>query len=235
MIFTPLASSSRGNAYTLDSPGVAPLLLECGIPIKQLREKLGFSTTGLAGCLVSHAHMDHAKAVKDLIKAGVDCYMHKDTAAALGVADHYRIHELVDGDYPHIDGWNVLAFDLEHDVPALGYFIEHAGERCLFVADTAYIRPRFKDITILVLECNNLEEVLSEKIVHGYIPTSLGHRIRRSHMNLARVIDMLKANDLSKCREIFLIHLSDGNSDEAKMIKEVQRATGIPTYACGGE
>jgi len=41
---------------------------------------------------------------------------------------------------------------------------------------------------------------------------------------------MLKANDLSQCREIWLLHLSDGNSDENEMRRRVQEATGIATY-----
>jgi len=44
-------------------------------------------------------------------------------------------------------------------------------------------------------------------------------------------VAMLKANDLSKCREIHLLHLSDGNSDEQLMRQKVEAATGIPTYA----
>jgi len=43
-------------------------------------------------------------------------------------------------------------------------------------------------------------------------------------------VAMLKANDLSKCREIHLLHLSDGNSDEQLMRQKVEAATGIPTY-----
>ena len=55
--FTSLASSSKGNAYVIKAPGIAPLLIEAGIPIKSIREKLNFGLTGLAGCLISHEHL----------------------------------------------------------------------------------------------------------------------------------------------------------------------------------
>lgn len=232
MNFTPLASSSKGNAYLVESDGVAPLLFECGIPIKRLREKLNFGLSGLAGCLVSHCHMDHAKAVKDLLKAGVNVYASFSTAETLGVEDHHRIFWLHSRKETMVDDWTVLAFELNHDVPCQGFLIEHSGERLLFIPDTGWVENRFQGVTILAIECNNIEELLSASILNGGIPAVAGRRIRRNHMSLERVVSMLKANDLSRCREIWLLHLSAGNSDEARMIKAVREATGIPCRVC---
>jgi phosphoribosyl 1,2-cyclic phosphodiesterase len=236
MNFMPIASSSRGNAYLVESHGVAPLLLECGISIKRLREKLRFGVTGIAGCLISHEHGDHSKAVKDLLKAGVDVFTSAETAEALGVKGHYRLTQLTSGLSIRIDDWLVLPFDLHHDVPTHGFLIAAPdGEKLLFIPDTSYIRNRFEEITILAIECNHVAEILSEHIIDGTVPQPLGRRVRRNHMSLSRVVDMLKANDLSRCREIWLLHLSDANSDEARMIKEVQEATGIPTFSAQSE
>jgi phosphoribosyl 1,2-cyclic phosphodiesterase len=79
---------------------------------------------------------------------------------------------------------------------------------------------------------NTLEDILSANILNGALPAVAGRRIRRNHMSLERLITMLKANDLTRCREIWLLHLSSGNSDEAKMVRTVQEATGIPCKAC---
>jgi hypothetical protein len=49
-------------------------------------------------------------------------------------------------------------------------------------------------------------------------------------MSLKQCIATLKANDLSKCREIHLLHLSSDHSDEERFIREVQESTGIPTF-----
>ena len=70
----PLASGSRGNCYHI-SDGRTPLLLECGIPYKEIQKGLNFRMSELAGCLISHEHQDHCRAVVDMMKAGVDCYM----------------------------------------------------------------------------------------------------------------------------------------------------------------
>lgn len=57
-----LASSSKGNCYRV-SNGSTPLLLECGIRFKEIQQKLNFRLSEIAGCLVSHEHQDHCKAV----------------------------------------------------------------------------------------------------------------------------------------------------------------------------
>lgn len=233
--FTSLASSSKGNAYLVSAPGAAPLLLEAGLPIRAMRERLNFGLSGLAGCLVSHEHGDHSKAVKDLLKAGVDCSMSIGTAKALGVEGHHRliIAQAGMGGGLSGSGWYVLPFHLEHDAAdPLGFLIGHGDDRLLFIPDTAYVENRFEGVTTIAIECNHVEDILSENIQRGSIPSVVGRRVRRSHMGLQTVIDMLKANDLSRCRHIYLLHLSDGNSDERRMVAEVQAATGIPTDAC---
>jgi phosphoribosyl 1,2-cyclic phosphodiesterase len=238
MKFTSFASSSRGNAYLLQAEGAAPLLLEAGLPIGRLRDKLrehGISLSDLGGCLVSHEHMDHAKAVKDLLKAGVDCYMSAGTAKALDVLNHHRIQlftdKILEWFIPH--RWFITKFELEHDAEdPIGFYISSYGEKLLFIPDTSYIKNRFHGITMIAVECNNVSELLSKNILDGHIPAIVGKRVRRSHMSLENLITMLKANDLSRCRAIFLTHLSDGNSDEVRMKLEIQQAVGIPVYIC---
>ncbi|MFA5353160.1 MAG: MBL fold metallo-hydrolase [Thermodesulfovibrionales bacterium] len=232
MRFTPISSSSKGNAYLVEADGVGPLLLEAGLSIKQLREKICFNLSGLAGCLVSHEHGDHAKAVKDLLKAGVDCWMSQGTAQAMGLPLHHRLLYLWNQETSVLPGgWRVMPFLLSHDsAEPFGFLIAHGSDRLLFVPDTAYVSNRFSGITIAAVECNHVGDILSENIIGGHVPASVGRRVRRSHMSLETLIEMLKANDLSQCRQIWLLHLSDANSDEARMVKAVQEATGIPTY-----
>lgn len=237
MEFKPIASSSRGNCYLLTSDGAAPLLLEAGIPIRKIREALrafGLSLSDIAATLVSHEHGDHSKAVMDLLKASVDCYMSQGTANRLDVLLHHRNH-IIDG-WEHkydLSGWVIRTFHLEHDAEEpLGFFIAQKDDRLLFVPDTAYVKEHFQGITIAAIECNFQADILTNNVLSGALPPVAGHRVRRSHLSLENVISFLKANDLSKCRSIYLLHLSDGNSDERQMIQEVQAATGIPTEAC---
>ena len=240
MTFTSIASGSSGNAYLVEADGVAPLLLEAGLPIKLLREKLSFRLTGLAGCLVSHEHGDHAKAVKDLLKSGVDCWMSRGTAETLGVQEHHRVARLkgYHGDdlstwyFPRTIGpWKIQPFALDHDAAEpTGFLVGHGDDRLLFIPDTSYVQNRFADVTIAAIECNHISDILMDNVLDGHLPAVVGRRIRRNHMSLENLIAMLKSNDLSKCRAIYLIHLSSGNSNEELMKLEIQKLTGIPTY-----
>jgi phosphoribosyl 1,2-cyclic phosphodiesterase len=114
MNFLAHASSSAGNAYTVTEDGCAPLLVECGLPRQQLQRALEFKTSGLAGCLISHHHGDHARALGYVACAGVDCYMSVGTAAALGVRSH-RIHQVEPRRRFDVGPWQVMPFDLRHD------------------------------------------------------------------------------------------------------------------------
>lgn len=234
MNFTPLASSSAGNAYLVQIDGVAPLLIEAGIPMNKLRVALWahyVRAADLAGCLISHGHGDHSKAVNDLLKAGVDIYTSPETAAALGISDHHRVTHVETGFTYHIGDWSVLPFDLAHDVPTHGFYIAAPdGERMLFVPDTAWVRNRFSGVTIMALECNHCADILSENVQTGHVPAAVGHRVRRNHTSLETVKKFLLANDLSKCREVWLLHLSDANSSEERMRKEIQQIMGVPVY-----
>jgi hypothetical protein len=51
-------------------------------------------------------------------------------------------------------------------------------------------------------------------------------------MELGATIKTLKSMNLSHTNNIYLMHLSDGYSDQEKMMNEVQAATGKPTYVC---
>jgi len=60
----------------------------------------------------------------------------------------------------------------------------------------------------------------------GLVPPALKKRILKSHFSLENVKEFLKANDLSRVQEIWLLHLSDGNSDAERFKREIQELTG---------
>jgi hypothetical protein len=47
-----LASSSKGNCYIIGRE----LMIECGIPLKEIKRKGGFKVHEIQSCLVSHEH-----------------------------------------------------------------------------------------------------------------------------------------------------------------------------------
>lgn len=229
--FTSYASSSAGNIHIV-TDGDTRVMLDCGIPWKKIREKLQFNTSDIQGVLVTHSHSDHCKGAAEAAKAGLDIYAAGDTFQALQILEH-RKNVVEAGKIFIVGSWHVLPFETVHDSEgALGfYMVNFAGEALLYLTDSAYSPVKFSNLHTIAIECNFTEQILSKNIIEGNIPAVVGHRVRRSHMSLERLITMLRSNDLSKCRQIHLLHLSDGNSDERQMIRAVQEATGIPVYA----
>ena len=78
-----------------------------------------------------------------------------------------------------------------------------------------------------IVECNYIDEVIDGQQEDGELTAALRHRLKKSHMSLRRLLDALRANDLSKTRTIVLVHLSDERSDERAMVKAVKEVTGL--------
>lgn len=116
----------------------------------------------------------------------------------------------------------------------LGFLIvsKKTGDRLLYFTDTFYVKYRFKDLTHIMAECNYGIEELKYNIGIGSLPIGLAPRLFKSHMSLEHLLQMLKANDLTKLKQIYLLHLSDGNSNAEKFKTEVQKATGAEVYVC---
>lgn len=227
---TALASGSRGNCYHI-TDGVSPLLLECGISFKEIQRGTGFKTSVLVGCLISHEHMDHCKALKDIVKVGIDCYMSQGTAEALKATGH-RIKTVRAKEQFRVGKWIILPFELQHDAQEpTGFLLANtAGEKLLYITDSYYCRYRFNGITHLMIECNHSYDILRANVESGALPVEMKNRLVKSHFSMENVKEFLKANDLSMVQEIWLIHLSDGNSNAARFKREIQELTGKMTY-----
>ena len=228
---TTLASSSRGNCYHV-TDGSTPLLLEAGIPFKEIQKKLDFKTTEIKCCLVSHEHKDHSKAVADVMKAGIDCYMSKGTAKVLNISGH-RVKIVQPLQQFHIGTWTILPFETQHDaVWPLGFLLANqAGEKLLFLTDSYYCKYRFQGLTHIMVECNYAIDILKANIEAGTVNDAMAKRLLQSHFSLDNVKGFLKANDLSQVREIHLLHLSEENRDAERFTKEVRELCGKPVYA----
>lgn len=226
----PLASSSAGNAYRV-SDGTTTLLLDAGIRFSDIRRGLDFRVSELAGCLITHEHGDHVKAAADIMRAGIDLYASAGTLESARLSGHRAIAVRSREQFT-IGTWTILPFEVEHDVSEpLGFLLANqAGEKLLFATDTYYIRYRFPGLTHIMVECNYSARILDENIAAGRVPVTMKKRLIRSHFSLENVKEFLKANDLNRVEGIWLLHLSDSNSDEALFKREIQQFTGKQVY-----
>ena len=219
------ASSSKGNCYTVDD-GHTRLLIECGIAFREIQKALEFKVSKVSGCLVSHGHSDHCKAMKEVAKAGVDVFASGETFEAIGVTGH-RYRTIKAREQFKIGSFTVLAFDTAHDCPgSLGFLLASGKSKLVYLTDSFYCRYRFKGLSHIMCEANYSLDILRENMAAGLVAPELKNRLLKSHMSLETCKEFLKANDLSRVQEIWLIHLSDGNSDSARFKREIQALTG---------
>ena len=225
MEFIPYASSSHGNFYKLAGDDGSRLLLECGIPISDIKRYLDFDLSDISGCLLSHLHGDHAKSAREIMYHGVDLYCSYGTAEKLDLSGH-RLHVIKAMEQFSIGPWSIMPFDTEHDAPEpLGFLIANKESKLLFATDTYFIKPRFSGLTHVCVECNWSKEALNPDLN----PTRK-KRLMESHMGIHTLKDFLLANELKNVKEIHLLHLSDENSDAEKFESEIQALTGIPVF-----
>jgi phosphoribosyl 1,2-cyclic phosphodiesterase len=223
---TSIGSSSRGNCYLLQS-GDSSLLLECGFSIKEIRAGLPVRISSLDSCLISHEHKDHSKAIRDLLRMAVDCYMTEGTAGALGIADHHRVHTIVTGKVMKVSGWTILPYPAIHDASEpVGFVIQKGKDKLLYATDTRFLNVTVAGITHLMVECNYVLDLLKENTDSGLVPRNVKNRVLRTHMGLDTLVKYLKKINTKTIKQIWLLHLSDLNSDEERILKTVQGITG---------
>ena len=229
-----LGSSSKGNCYILSTP-TGSLLLDCGLPWREIQKGLNFDLSDVLGCLVTHFHLDHLKSVRDVLRNGIDVWTSAETLNNLPPmkAGDYRLAYIC---APKVQfkvcDFTVLPFSTEHDAEgSIGFIIQYkpTGEKLLYLTDSYYCKYRFKGLNYIMIECNYIKETLDANIEAGLINEVMKPRLLQSHFSFENVKKFLQANDLSQCRKIILLHLSEGNSDARRMVREINELTGIET------
>lgn len=246
-----LASGSTGNCYLVRS-GQSSLLLDAGIPAKRIREGCDYRLSQISGCLVTHSHGDHCKAVKDLLAASVPVYMPEKEIAAAGFPAHHRLHPLkrrsvgFNAASPQTLSYEVFEagtfavrpFQTFHDTPEpVGYFIAGGEpgtvENLLYFTDTYYLQGRFRNLNYIIGECNYDSETMWEKVESGETPAARAKRLFSTHMSLNHFLDFLKCvENPETIRQIYICHMSDDHGNEANIREAVQRLTGAEVYVC---
>lgn len=210
------ASSSSGNCYLARFNNGTNVLLECGIPIKNIisnLSNLNLNLNDITLCTISHVHKDHSLSKSDLIKRGV---------------------KIVETDYLGND-LSIWAVPVNHGVTNCNAYIYSCdNEKLLFATDfISFIKKDDlkKVLTTpfnkVMIECNFSDELIDKIEDFKKI-----RRQKNTHLSLNGCLTYLKNMNLKKCDEIFLMHLSDALSDELQMQSLVYSTTRILTRIC---
>lgn len=165
MTLKTIATGSTGNCYVLTNGNGEHLLLDAGIPIKEIKQGIEYDVENLKGVVCTHTHADHHKAVKDLKNMGIPVWQpyldekHKRQKTKIG-------------------GFKVECFDVPHSVPCRGFIIEADDLKVLYASDFEYIKYDFRKvgINIMLIEMNYQQKIMDKLDIDSHIThTVLGH------------------------------------------------------------
>ena len=224
MRFQSLASSSQGNVYIV-SDDCTHILLECGVSHKKLQQLCGFQITALDGCIVSHEHKDHSQCVEKILASGVPVYLSQGTARALELPEKLLdlATEMESGKQFAVGSMDILPFSTFHDAQEpLGFVMQSRvdGDILAFATDTVNLPYNFPGVSLLAVEANFQQDILDRC---ERMPEKTRHRVSNTHMEIDKLCECLRRMDLSRCREIYLLHLSAATSHEGHFINKVAR------------
>lgn len=232
MILNVLGSNSLGNCYILENKDEA-LIIEAGVKFSEVKKALNFNIGKIVGCVVSHEHNDHAGRYAEYLGIGFPVLSPEAVYNNKGFSPMPLWAKIVRSNMGYrVGNFKIIPFDLKHDVPSFGYQIDHPDTgRIVFLTDTFYCEYTFESVTTWLIEANYADDILDKRISEGHTPSSMRPRLLNSHMELKTTKGILSANDLSNTINIVLIHLSDGNSDENRFVREIKELTGKQVYA----
>ena len=229
-----LGSSSKGNCYLLKAGSAFDnecLVIEAGISFNEVKKALKFNINTIVGCLVSHRHGDHAKYIAKFCDAGIKVHANADVIEHLPGVSKVFLKEIKPMQCFKVGNFKVFVLPMLHDVSCLGFVIEHIEMgKVFFATDTYAIRHRVAGIDYYMIESNYNDEVLNENIAKGIVPLAMRDRLMFSHMEAELTAQYLKRCSLNRTKGIFLMHLSDNNSNANLCVDKVVKATGKPTY-----
>ena len=188
--------------------------------------------------------MDRIQRHKEICEELNDVYAKKNhdygdsfskTFDALGIEKNGLAKPIVEYQLQMIKTFAIIPFPTQHDAAKpLGFLIKSlvTNEVVLFATDTYYVKNKFEGLNYIMIECNYASDILEKR---DNISKKQKDRLYKSHFELENVKEFLRNQDLSQVKEIYLMHLSSGNSDEERFKREIQELTGIPVYVCQEE
>lgn len=231
MVLHIIGSNSLGNGYVLETATEA-LILEAGVRMQNVKKALRWQMRKVVGAVITHEHNDHAGFVEEMAASGVLVLALEEVFKSHNLAGKPFTKVIVPNKAYKLGGFKIQPVEVKHDVPCVGYIIQHPDMgKLLFITDTVTFDYIVPGLNVVMIEANYADDIVQANIESGEMPEAMRPRLLNSHMEIGETKAILASNDLSEVGSIILIHLSDGNADEERFVREVREATGKAVYA----
>lgn len=211
-----IATGSAGNCYALTSNSGETLILDCGIPIKEIKKGLDWNIKDVVGVLCTHRHQDHSKSVKDFETMGIPIFAPYISCEPMEIGKEFTIKAFdlttADGRFTHTNSDG-------SECPCYGFLIAHPEMgRLLYITDCEVIKWRFKDIYHILLGVN-----YDKDMVDWSNPVKNNH-VFRGHLEIGTACDFVKSNYSDRLQNVIMCHLSEESADADSFIGRMEQA-----------
>lgn len=236
-------TSSRGNCSVIESGNGHLLIIDAGIPYKKVDKEIGYKLHKADGLLITHSHKDHTSHISEFYQSNIPLYISDKTMKDMCICFlGEEIRYLFQNKKFETNGFLFISLEMVHTnsngfhCECYGFLIldKSTGEKMLWATDTQYIKNKFGPLEYYCLESNFFEKQDYTGELN-YIEKTVEQRRVQSHMSFESVVKFLKQQDLSKCKEIRLLHLSSSLSDKDKKKMKRKLRSEIKTQISGKE
>lgn len=213
-----IATGSTGNCYALTSDSGETLILDCGIPIKEIKKGLNWNIKDVVGVLCTHQHLDHSKSLDDFRKMSIPAfapYQRNYNKKNYGGFTIYPFPlQTLDGNWTHTDANG-------EPCPIYGFLITHKEMgRMLYITDCELIKWKFNDINHVLLGVNYDKDLVDTD-------NPKANHVFRGHLSIDTACDFVKANDSDSLQNVIMCHLSNENADKDSFIEKMKNAVNM--------
>lgn len=213
-----LNSSSAGNCFILTC-GDEKLVLDLGVDWAKTLKALDYNIRDVVGCLCSHAHTDHSKAIPKALKYCLDVYSCQD------VCDKFEgVQLLPKGVKTSIGGFKVQPLAIKHNVENYAYIITHENMgKLVFALDSEEFLYKIRDVEHWIIEANHDFDVMLDHALENKYSASASE----NHLSIEQCVEALSVNRCDATKTIVLAHLSDDNSNAKRFVELIKNEIGI--------
>ena len=216
MVLRTIGSGSSGNCHLLTASNGETLILDCGIPIKEIKKGLDWNVKDVVGVLCTHKHLDHSKSLNDFKSMGIPIYAPYlgDSCKSMNMGEFtVKPFDLttIDGNWTHTNANG-------EPCPIYGFLITHKEMgRMLYITDCELIKWRFKDINHILLGVNYDKDLIDRD------NTGKANHVFRGHLSIDTACDFVKANYSDSLQNVIMCHLSAENADSDSFVEKMKK------------
>ena len=226
-----LGSGSSGNCYLL-STETETLILDCGLPIREIKKGLNWNISRVVAVLCSHSHLDHAKAVKDFENMGIPVVRFYEEPYRKYVKERKHILPEINGVkrvityfytiFITVGSFKVMGIQVPHDgAENYGFIIKVENQILFYFTDFECCIPVLKcfEPNHILVECNYQQGLVNQDLPN-YV-----HKLK-GHCSLETCKSFIAANKTNALRTVILCHMGDETTIAEECLSEVQKVAG---------